>query len=47
MANIQILHAFGARQVVEKLHGKAFSFLDSDKKYAALRADASHNNTGE
>ena len=47
MANIQILHPFRGRRVVEKLHGKAFSFLDSDKKYAALRTDASHNNTGE
>lgn len=39
MANILILDAFRARRVVEKLHGKAFSFLDSDEKYAPLRAE--------
>lgn len=39
MANILILDAFRARRVVERLHGKAFSFLDSDERYAALRAE--------
>lgn len=39
MANILILDAFRARRVVEKLHGKAFAFLDSDEKCAPLRAE--------
>jgi hypothetical protein len=39
MANILILDAFRARRVVEKLHGKAFSFLDSDERYAPQRAE--------
>jgi hypothetical protein len=39
MANVLILDAFRARRVVEKLHGKSFSFLDSNEKYAALRAE--------
>lgn len=39
MANILILDAFRARRVVEKLHGKAFSFLDSDERCAPQRAE--------
>jgi hypothetical protein len=39
MANILILDAFRARRVVEKLHGKSFSFLDNNEKYSALRAE--------
>lgn len=39
MANVLILDAFRARRVAEKLHGKSFAFLDSNEKFAALRAE--------
>lgn len=39
MANVFILDAFRARRVAEKLHGKSFAFLDTNEKYAALRAE--------
>lgn len=39
MANVLILDAFRALRVAEKLHGKSFSFLDSNEKYVALRAE--------
>lgn len=39
MENVLILDAFRARQVVERMHGKAFAFLDTNEKFAALRAE--------
>lgn len=39
MTNVFILEAFRAKRVAEKLYGKSFAFLDSNEKYAALRAE--------
>ncbi|PMS14367.1 hypothetical protein C0Z18_31900 [Trinickia dabaoshanensis] len=39
MANVLILDAFRAQRVTEKLHGKSFAFLDTNERYAALRAE--------
>jgi hypothetical protein len=39
MNKVLILDAFRSRRVLEQLHGKAFSFLDSTDKYASIRAE--------
>ncbi|KVD70136.1 hypothetical protein [Burkholderia ubonensis] len=39
MNKVLILDAFRARRTLEQLHGKAFAFLDTNEKFAALRAE--------